>query len=46
MKLNATPPVAAAGAETAKCVAPPALTVTAFDVPVIVAVTVSVAVIV
>ena len=44
--MNATPTVAAGGAETVKCVAVAALTVTAFDVPVIVAFAVSVAVMV
>ena len=44
--MKATPAVADAGAENAKCVARAALTAIAFDVPVIVALTVSVAVIV
>jgi hypothetical protein len=44
LKLKATPDAAVAGATTAKCVAAPAETVMAPDVPVIEAVTVSVAV--
>ena len=46
VKLNALPAVADAGADTAKCVAVPAVTLIEFDVPVIEAVTVSVAVMV
>ena len=44
MKLNELPAVAVAGAVTRKCVAAFALTVMEFEVPVIVLVTVSVAV--
>ena len=46
MKLNATLPLAVAGADTVKCVAAAGLTVIVFEVPVIEPVTVSVAVMV
>ena len=46
VKLNAVPGVAVAGAETVKCVAAVALTVTLLDVPVIEELSVSVAVMV